>query len=171
MKAVRTEGTDTELTLPGAGEDRVLPAQRIQAYDPELGEVQENAHPAFVTTWTFDDGERKAIANGALLELVVHGTGHPPVSLAVGNPTEGAVAMLTKDHVDKAVGFWFAAISERLTKQGFPTDAAEVLEMWHTALEETREGAIPVDLGQRLEAIRRDVEDEMETPAPEDDRP
>lgn len=152
MKALRTDSTDLELTLPGAGEDRTLPAQRIQAFDPELGETEADAHPAVVSTWNPDDGERKALANGAPLEVVLHlpAERHPPISLAVGEPdAEASTALLTKAHVDRAVGFWFTAVAKKLAEGDMGTPK-EVLELWHEALEQTREGAAPVDLGERI---------------------
>lgn len=162
MKAVRDEAIDLELTLPGADESRTLPAKRINAFDPELGETEADAHQAVLTRWRPDDGERKALANGACVELVIHvpGEAHPPVSLSVGNPDpELLTALLTKDHVDRAVGFFFAALAEQLATKGDLGTPEECLELWHKALEETREGAAPVDLGERLDEVRAAVEE------------
>ena len=162
MKATRDEGTNLELTLPGAGEDRTLPATVIAAYDPELNETPEDAHDAVLTKWRPDDGERKALANGACVELVVHTRrdAFPPVSVSVGNPDpELMAALLTKDHVDRAVGFWFAALGKRLAETGDLGKPEEVLELWHAALEETKDGAAPVDLGERLDEAREAIEE------------
>ena len=60
MKVVRTPKTNVEFTLPGGGEERTLPATRIAAYDPELGQTEDDAHPAHETVWRPDDGERRA---------------------------------------------------------------------------------------------------------------
>jgi hypothetical protein len=157
LKAVRTETTDLELTLPGAGEDRTLPAQRIQAFDPELGETEEDAHHAILTTWRPELGERRALVNGALVELVVHGTGHPPVSLTVGEP-EDLEALLLKAHVDRAIGFLFSKLSDHLAAGTFPKDAPACLELWAEALEQTADGQ-PIDLGAKLDEARERYEE------------
>jgi hypothetical protein len=136
MKAVSTDRSDLTLTLPGAGGERNLPAQRLMTFDPELGETTEDAKPAILTVWRPDEGERKAIANGAPIELVVSGTGHPPVSMSVGNPPEGDLeALISKAHVDRAVAVWFSLLSEHLRRTDEFPSAPVVVEMWQEALD------------------------------------
>lgn len=169
MKAVPHDSCDLELTLAGAGDDRTLPAQRIQAYDPERGEGPEQAHQAVLTRWRPDEGELRALANGALVELIVHANAErqPPVSLNVGNPPDDAPArpLLNAAHVDRAVGAWMASLSDHLLAHDgrFPT-APEALELWHVALERTVDG-LPADLQpEALEQRRRELELDMAGP-------
>jgi hypothetical protein len=155
LKAVRTEASDLELTLPGGGEDRTLPAQRVKAFDPELGESEADAHDAIVTVWKPEDGERRALANGALIELVVHGSGHPPVSMGVGEPVD-LDALLSKAHVDRAIGFFYSKLSDHLAEGTLP-DAEGVVALWGEALEATADGQ-PIDLGAKLDEARERAE-------------
>lgn len=157
MKALRTETSDLALTLPGAGEDRTLPAQRIKAYDPELGEVPDDAHDAILTVWRPEEGERRALANGAMIELVVTGTEHPPVSLNVGEPSE-LEALLSKAHVDRAIGFLYSKLADALAEDKLP-DAEGCVLLWVEALAETKEGQ-PIDLGAKLDQARDRVADD-----------
>lgn len=158
MKAVRTLDSNLTLTLDGAGPDRNLPAQQIRAYDPERGETPDDAKPAIETVWMPDDGERRALVNGAPVELVVTGRRHPPVSMKVGEPKPelagGLVALLAADHVDRAVGYLFSKLSDTLADDGaaFP-DAEGCLTIWQEALEATKEGQ-PLDLGAKLDEVR-----------------
>jgi hypothetical protein len=159
MKAVETSESNLTLTLAGAGPDRNLPAQRILAFDPGLGETEADGRPAIETCWVPDEGERRALANGAPLELIVFGEQHPPVSVGVGEPQE-LNALVSKAHVDRAVGYWFAKQAGRLARgEGFPT-APELLELWHEALEETRDEERTPDLAEEIETISKQIQRE-----------
>jgi hypothetical protein len=73
MKPRRTPNSNKVFRLPGGNEDSDLWVEQ----GPVLGST------ALKSTWELDDEERKAIAQGANIELVVWGFGTPPVSLAV----------------------------------------------------------------------------------------
>jgi hypothetical protein len=72
MNARRTYASTGVLTLPGGNEDNDL---WFTEYRPEEGGV------AMGSTWVPTDEERKAIAAGANIELVVWGVSHPPVAV------------------------------------------------------------------------------------------
>lgn len=65
--------------LRGGNEDNDLFVERYQ---------DEQGRPAMASVWELDDDERAAIAAGGTIDLYVWGTGHPPVSLAVGPSLE-----------------------------------------------------------------------------------
>lgn len=69
MKARRTWVSNKVFRLPGGTEDNDL-----WLYEEE---TDEGTH--LRSTWVPTDEERKAIAEGANIELVVWGEGHPPV--------------------------------------------------------------------------------------------
>lgn len=154
MKPVRTDKTNTVLTLPGAGPEANLPATRVLAYNPDLGETEADASPAYESYWTPDEGERRALANGAPIVLTVTSPQHPPVSIEIGEPDPASMeAVLVKAHADRAIGVLFLKLAEALAGDDWP-DPEGCVELWHTCLEETREGAVVLDLAERVDALQ-----------------
>lgn len=49
--------------------------------------VDEQGSPFMLSAWTLQPGELEKLAAGAPLWLRIYGTGHPVVSLFVGDPT------------------------------------------------------------------------------------
>jgi hypothetical protein len=74
MKPRRTHFSDFTFSLPGGTEDSDLWVIRDQ---------DAAGHPILRSTWVPTDAERKAIARGHNIELIVWGTGHPPVNMDV----------------------------------------------------------------------------------------
>lgn len=74
MKPRRTPSMNGVLRLAGGNEDNDLWYRST--------EDTQGAH-VFSTTWEPTPEERAAIADGANVELLVWGTGHPPVAMAV----------------------------------------------------------------------------------------
>lgn len=72
MKPRRTVLSDTVFRLPGGNEDNDL---WVTTYGEDQG------GPCIGSTWELTDDERAAIAAGANIELIVWGTGHPPVAV------------------------------------------------------------------------------------------
>jgi hypothetical protein len=72
MKPRRTVVSTRVFRLEGGNEDNDL---WVTDYGPDEG------GPCLGSTWVPTDAERAAIADGANLEMVVWGTGHPPVAL------------------------------------------------------------------------------------------
>lgn len=75
VKPRRTQASDKVFRLPGGTEDNDL---WVTTYDED--DVDQGG-PAIGSTWEPTDDERQAIADGANVELIVWGTGHPPVAL------------------------------------------------------------------------------------------
>lgn len=73
MRPRRTVTSDQVYRLPGGTEDNDLWVTNYPA--------DEVSGPAIGSTWELTPEERAAIAAGANIELVVWGTGHPPVVL------------------------------------------------------------------------------------------
>lgn len=144
MRPIEVNGSNLRLVLE-AGEagkpERTLPATRLKTYDPDRGETEKDAVDAIATAWQPSGGELKALVNGALVELVVTGSDHPPVTLKVGEPPEEGqkVRLLEADVVDRAVGAHFAILSKRIAAGAVP-EPAEVLEIWTKALDVAKHG-------------------------------
>lgn len=79
MKPRRTPSSTQVFRLPGGNEDSDVWVE--QTTDAE-------EQPVIVSVWDLDDAEREGIANGGTIELMVWGSGHPPVSVAVGPSLE-----------------------------------------------------------------------------------
>ena len=75
MKPRRTPTADTVFRLHGGNEDNDLWVEMTA--DPV-------GHPVILSAWELTDAERSAVAAGGMVELMVWGTGTPPVSLTVG---------------------------------------------------------------------------------------
>jgi len=79
MNPVRTEFSNANFKLVGGTEENDLPVERT---------VDLEGNPVIVSMWKLTDEERLNIMYGADVRLVVWGTGHPPVALAVGQDEE-----------------------------------------------------------------------------------
>lgn len=117
MKPIKTKGTNTRLILPHEEElpedqrKGDLPVERC-VFDTEGIEEQR---PGFESTWMPDEGERKALANGAPVILRLWGEQHPPVNMHVGEPAEDLMQRLvTIGQTRKAASLFFDALSRRL---------------------------------------------------------
>jgi hypothetical protein len=115
VKPVRTAGTNVDLTMPGdtTGE-RTLPATRAMLYDTENGETQQDAHVGFITVWQPDEAEARALEAGALVELCIWGSGHPPVAVGVTSGIVPERELIDRGHVDRALGLLYARLKDRL---------------------------------------------------------
>lgn len=72
MKPRRTVLSNFVFSLAGGNEDNDLWAR---------ASVDDGGNPILRSTWVPTDHERDQIAAGANIELIVWGTGHPPVSM------------------------------------------------------------------------------------------
>lgn len=84
MRPIRTEETNSVFKLPGGDESSDLPVERA---------VSEHDIPIIVSTWEPTPEERDAVAGGANVELVIWGTGQPPVFVGVTHLQEVADAV------------------------------------------------------------------------------
>lgn len=82
MKPRRTHYSNSVLRLPGGNEDNDLWVTRDKHADSD--------DLVRCSTWEPTDDERKAIANGENIELIVWGEGHPPVAIRTNNYPLGA---------------------------------------------------------------------------------
>lgn len=76
MLPIQTPDTNMILTLPGGDESNNLPVEVAQDADK---------HPVFVSEWGMTPEERKAIADGGFVRIVLWGEGHPPISVGVAD--------------------------------------------------------------------------------------
>jgi hypothetical protein len=72
MKPRRTHASTRVFRLPGGTEDSDLWAEEAR---------DAAGAPVVASVWEFTDAERRAVADGANVELVVWGTGTPPVAM------------------------------------------------------------------------------------------
>jgi hypothetical protein len=72
MKPRRTVQSDIVYRLPGGNEDNDLWVSRLQ---------DDQGAPVIQSVWEPTAGERRLIAEGANIELLVWGGGHPPVAM------------------------------------------------------------------------------------------
>lgn len=72
MRPRRTPSSNRVFRLPGGTEDNDL---WVTVDEDGDGEV------VIGSTWELDEDERKAIADGANIRLLVWGKGHPPVTV------------------------------------------------------------------------------------------
>lgn len=80
MKPRRTVISDKVFRLPGGTEDNDL---WVTTYG------EDDGGPCIGSTWEPTPEERQAIADGANVELIVWGTGTPPVALRLSTYTLG----------------------------------------------------------------------------------
>jgi hypothetical protein len=71
MKPVETESTNAVFKLPGGTDMNDLPLTRMPS---DQGDC-------LVSVWELTDDERRVIAEGSRIELIVWGGAHPPVAL------------------------------------------------------------------------------------------
>lgn len=74
MRPRKTPTSNLVFTLPDGNEDNDLHCERS-----DMG-----GKPVTISVWELDDEERGLLQNGGTIELIVWGTGHPPVALGVG---------------------------------------------------------------------------------------
>jgi len=74
MRPVKTEKTTIIFTLPGGSSKNDLPVQRVGV---------NNGNPMLISTWEFNEEEIEQIAAGKRIQLIIHGSIHPPVSLCI----------------------------------------------------------------------------------------
>lgn len=79
-KPVQTDRTTSVFKLPGGTEENDLPAEHS---------VDEGGNPVIITTWELTEEERKWVATGSKIELIVWGTAHPPVAIRVEGDENG----------------------------------------------------------------------------------
>jgi hypothetical protein len=70
----RTHYSDGVLGLPGGNEDNDLWYQHQE---------HESGDHIFLSVWEPDEEQRRAIAEGANVQLLIWGSGHPPVSVGI----------------------------------------------------------------------------------------
>ena len=88
--------------------DRDLPFERV---------VDEAGQAAIETTWQPEDGERRALANGAPVRLLVWGLAHPPVAVQVGEPAENAVPLVGEGEAGAALAFMYTRLAGFVAEQ------------------------------------------------------
>lgn len=120
MKPIKTDGTNVRLVLPEEEhlpeEQRRgdLPIERCFFVDPET----QDQKAGFESTWQPDEGERRAIANGAPIMLRLWGANHPPVKLEVGDPPEeGGEALVSVEKALRASSRFFDELSKRMAAE------------------------------------------------------
>lgn len=74
MKPVKTERTNFTYKLPGGTEENDLPVERA---------VDTNGNRVIQSNWEPTEEERRAIADGATVYLLVWGNVTPPVAIGV----------------------------------------------------------------------------------------
>jgi hypothetical protein len=143
VRPVQTDDSNVRLILP---EEEHLPddkrrgdlfVERVFFADEETGDQK----PGFESVWKPADGERKALANGALITLRLWGANHPPVNMLVGDPPEGEAleALVTVEEARKAAGKFFDRLSVRMEEargDGPELAADEIPAMFNLALQE-----------------------------------
>lgn len=115
MKPIRTPETNVTLTLPGGTDENDLPAARVLVYDSDAGETPEDARHAFETLWMPDEDEAARLEAGAAVRLRVVGQGHPPVALTVTEAIVPEREIISRAHVDRALGHLYAELNERVS--------------------------------------------------------
>lgn len=147
MRPIQTPECTHRFTLPGAGDDRALPAERVRVFDVDLGETEDDARTAHVTRWMVSAEEAARLFAGAAIELTVWGENHPPVSLSVGKAIAEEIELIRRDHIDRAVGALYAVMKDQgwLDTNGDespdaigPMGPGEFVKLWHAAVEGTK---------------------------------
>lgn len=118
MRAIRTPESNVTLTIPeeaGGSAQNDLPAHRIMAYDASRGQTPKDAHAAIQSVWQLTPQERRQIVGGAMVELIIWGNQHPPVSMEVGDPTVDLdQAIMDNGHVGRALARLYANLTDRM---------------------------------------------------------
>lgn len=79
MRQRKTPTTNHVFELPGGNEDNSL---FVEVAEDTVG------NPIHISVWEPDEEERKLLAMGATIELVVWGLGTPPVAMRLGPSME-----------------------------------------------------------------------------------
>lgn len=77
MRHIRSARANVVYTLPGGTDENDLHVEAT---------LDEEQRTVLVSTWELDDEDRQAVADGARVELLVWGSGHPPVALRLADP-------------------------------------------------------------------------------------
>lgn len=168
MRPIRTTDCNATLTLPGGTQDNDLPAVRGLVYDASRGQTETDASRGFVTRWMPDEAEARQLEAGGMVQLTVWGNGHPPVAVSVTPGVMPERELITRGHVDRALGLLYGEVQQRLRdaltqvfeeavtldelRRGFDTVGTEVIGMpqpaafadhWATCVERTRDDPAP----------------------------
>lgn len=142
MRAIKTDQCDVTLTLPGGTADNDLPAERVRAYDPQLGEEPPDEPNALTTTWVMTEVERESVSAGAPVQLTVRGQTQPPLSLSIPIvPLERRA--IHRDHATRAIGALYGLLREggHLRDEAGvaddPIEPMDFLGLWQKALDAT----------------------------------
>ncbi len=167
MKPRRTVASNHVLSLEGGNEDNDLWVT-VSASDDET--------PVMCSTWELTAEERERIAAGENVELIVFGTGHPPVQMRLTNvPIGGKVSR--EEVVDRLRGMGNDALADLFAEKSVAELKAEI-ETWGLSgdprsevlafveLLDGEEAGLDRDVGGVAEDLR-DVPDEW----PYDDDP
>lgn len=156
MKPKKTEHSNTALTHPQADP---IPVEKLRFRN----EATDQEEPGFESTWEPDNGERKALINGAPLVLSLWGNQHPRIKLEVGEPDMGAVRLYTHDHVALALSKFLGDFGQYMrevevkaaAEEEVPDDgerAAHTVDLFWNAIDETRGEAL-----RKAEKLLRDA--------------
>lgn len=75
MKPVITPYTNTTFVLPGGDESNQLPVEKAKH--------ENDGQPVLISTWELTGPEMLALRKSRKIDLIVWGTGHPPVAMRV----------------------------------------------------------------------------------------
>ena len=156
MKPVRTPECNRTLTLRGGTAEDDLPAQLVLAFDNTIGEPQQDAKPAFITTWQPSEAEARRLEAGACVELTVYAISdprnpsapptQPPLTVGVTQAVVPERELIDRGHVDRAVGHLYAQLAERAAGPDEPggewpstlPEPSAFAELWTAAVNATR---------------------------------
>lgn len=79
MKPRKTKYSNGVFELEGGNEDNSLWVERT---------IAENGDPVIISTWELNEEEKKAVVDGKRIQLIVWGTGHPPVAMRLEEEDE-----------------------------------------------------------------------------------
>ena len=83
MKPVRTPWTNALYKLEGGSDENDLPLEKNHDADE---------HEILLSTWELTNEERKAVADGKRIEVIIWGEEHPPIALRVEEVEDGSEA-------------------------------------------------------------------------------
>lgn len=145
MKPVKTQDSNARLILP---EEEHLPEEERRGDLPieKMLFVGEDGvqRVGFESTWLLEDGERKALANGAPLVIKLWGQNHPPLKPEVGEPDEESMeALVTVEETAHAASKFFEVLADRMKiaeEGGDPIEADEIPPLFQECLKEVVQG-------------------------------
>lgn len=162
MRPVRTADANITLTLPGGTAENDLPAKRAMLYDAGRGQTEADAQLGFITTWLPTEEEARKLEAGAAVELIVWGKGHPPVAVSVTAGVMPERELISRGHVDRAIGHLYAQLAE----DGYHMPpAASFADIWTAAVDATR---APEDGGAGDPSTAATAPDDTSPEAPDD---